>query len=68
MICRIKADINNLLVTYRVLKFLFDPYSAIMDVDATLQLRKQRYREMEHFTQGCTANKWWNTIKQGIQQ
>lgn len=40
MIYKSNADINNLLITDHVLKLLFDPYNAIMDVDAILQIRK----------------------------
>lgn len=56
MICRSNADSNSPLVTCHVFKFSFDPYNALMDVDAILQMRKKRCREVEHFTQGCTAS------------
>lgn len=56
MICRSDADSNSPLVTCHVFKFSFDPYNALTDVDAILQMRKKRYREVERFTQGCTAS------------
>lgn len=56
MICRSNADSNSPLVTCHVFKFSFDPYNALMDVDAILQMRKKRCREVECFTQGCTAS------------
>lgn len=55
MICRSNADSNSPLVTCHMFKFSFDPYNALMDVDAILQMRKKRCREVECFTQGCTA-------------
>lgn len=56
MICRSNADSNSPLVTCHVFRFSFDPYNALMDVDAILQMRKKRCREVECFTQGCTAS------------
>lgn len=56
MICRSNADSNSPLVTCHMFKFSFDPYNALMDVDAILQMRKKRCREVECFTQGCTAS------------
>lgn len=56
MICKSDADSNSPLVTCHLFKFSFDPYNALMDVDAILQMRKKRYREVGRFTQGCTAS------------
>lgn len=56
MICRNDADSNSPLVTCHLFKFSFDPYNALMDVDAILQMRKKRYGEVGRFTQGCTAS------------
>lgn len=44
------------IVHCHVFKLSFDPYNALMDVDAILQMRKKRYREVKRFTQGCTAS------------